>query len=338
MKRLKRLAYLLPWLIALVVGVLTLRGFDQATPEANALEGRSIFSFWSEKKMEDPITIMFTGDIMLDRYIATLREKNGGTFPFTHMPEVITAVEDALEVDHLDLIAGNVEGPISDSSYKNNGTAMRFNFKPETAQQLADVGFTTANLANNHTLDQGLDAYQQSHDYLEAAGIRSFGHPTDPNSQYSFIRYDFDGSTVGFLGFNDAVTHLDYDDALAKIDEVAPSVDTLIIAIHWGIEYEPTARKSIQEFAHQMVDHGVDFIWGTHPHVVQNHETYNGAPIYYSLGNFVFDQYWSKATQKGLVLGLKIVNGEMTVVEIPVDLVNQGEPRPSTLNAEPHNL
>jgi len=283
---------------------------------------------WSVKEAQDPIAILFTGDIMLDRYIETLMERRGGTFPFTYMPDVLEAGKKALGVTDLDLVVGNVEGPISDSPYKNPGTAMRFNFKPAMAQLLADVGFTTANLANNHTLDQGQDSYTQSHDYLSAAGIEAFGHPDTANGVNTFISYDFDGTKVGFLGFNDAVTHLDRAAALAKIDEVAPTVDVLIVGIHWGIEYETTARAGIQEFAHQMVDHGVDFIWGHHPHVVQNSEVYNGAPIYYSLGNFVFDQYWSKATQQGLVVVLKIQDGKLTTAEIPVDLVNQGEPKP----------
>ena len=81
-----------------------------------------------------------------------------------------------------------------------------------------------------------------------------------------------------------------------------------------------------------MVDSGVDFIWGTHPHVIQNSEVYKNAPIYYSLGNFVFDQYWSEATQTGLVVGLLIEGDEITTTEITVDIINQGEPNIDSAN------
>ena len=275
-----------------------------------------------------PITFLFTGDVMLGRYIQTLIPKKGGDFPFTHMPGIIAKVEEGLGVDSLDFVAANVEGPISDSKYVNPGTAMRFNFKPETANMLAKAGFNTANMANNHTLDQGEDYFRQTYDYLTAAGILAFGHQDKANGEWTFASKEVAGQTIGFLGFNDAVTRLDQEAALQKIQEIDPQVDFLVIAVHWGIEYEKTARPSVVELAHKMVDNGADFIWGTHPHVVQNRETYKEVPIYYSLGNFVFDQYWSEDTQKGLVVGLAWEEGEpLKVVEVPVDLVNQGEPK-----------
>ncbi len=308
-------------------------------------DGSSIPLFsrpWTDKAAEEKheVNLLLTGDIMLDRYIATLRERaladqdsSNDLFPFTHMPEVLDAVETSLNVDALDLVLANLEGPITDSTYKNNGTAMVFNFKPSVADLLKTVGFTTVNMANNHTLDMGKTGPQQTHDYLAAVGIDAFGHPDTPNGDYSFLSYDLNGIKVGFLGFNDAVQHLDKEAALAKIKEVKPEVDVLILAVHWGTEYLKEAPDSIVDLGHQFVDAGVDFVWGTHPHVIENSELYNGKYIYYSLGNFVFDQYWSKATQEGLVLGLKIEENSdgtytFTPKEILVDLVNQGEPKP----------
>lgn len=302
--------------------------------------GSLLETLWTSKEPQqrDEINLMMTGDIMLDRYIATLRgravtdqDPANDQFPFTFMPTVLEAVKNKLETDQLDLVLGNLEGPITDSTYVNNGTAMIFNFKPSVVDQLKNAGFTTFNMANNHTLDMGATGPQQTHDYLAAAEIDAFGHPDTPNGPYSFISYDFDGFTVGFLGFNDAVIKLDVPAALEEIKAVDAQVDVLILAVHWGIEYETTARDSVVEKAHQFIDAGVDFIWGTHPHVVQNSEIYNGKTIYYSLGNFVFDQYWSEATQKGLVLGLKIQKNDdgsitFTPKEVPVDLINKGEP------------
>ena len=288
----------------------------------------SLHEIMEEKQAEEVITMLFTGDIMLGRYIKTLRERNGGDFPFTHMPEIINAVETELNVESLDLVVGNLEGPITDSDYVNPGTAMRFNFDPEVAPLLAEVGFTTLSMANNHTYDQGTDGLQQTHSYLEAVGIEAFGHPDIPNGEWSFITYDFDTISIGFLGLNDAVFPLDEAAALAEIQVLDSQVDFLIIGVHWGAEYESTARSSITELAHAMVDAGADFIWGHHPHVVQNDEVYKDAPIYYSLGNFVFDQYWSQATQEGLVVGLRLDGTQISTTEIMVDLINQGEPKP----------
>lgn len=289
---------------------------------------------WSKKEGSEIIAMLFTGDIMLDRYVETLMNQNGGDFPFTYMPEIITTIESALDVEELDLVVGNLEGPITDSSYQNDGQAMIFNFKPSVVDLLSRAGFTTFSMANNHALDMGKDGVKKTHDYLEAAGIEAFGHPDTANGEYSFITYDFAGTTVGFLGLNDAVIRLDTDAALVKIKELDPLVDFLIIGVHWGWEYEPTARESVVAKAHAFVESGADFIWGHHPHVVQNHEVYQDVHIYYSLGNFVFDQYFSDEVREGLVVGLKIENGELTVVEQMVDLVNGAEPKVRTSDTE----
>jgi poly-gamma-glutamate synthesis protein (capsule biosynthesis protein) len=309
-------------LLLTAVSLLASSSSKMLTAQARFLE-----ELWTKKEGSEEITMLFTGDIMLDRYIKTLRQQREEPFPFSHMPELITAVQSALEASELDLIIGNLEGPITDSAYVNNGTAMVFNFEPGVTTLLKNAGFTTFSMANNHTLDMGKDGIRQTHDYLAAAGMQGFGHPDTPNGDYSFITYDFAGTTVGFLGLNDAVIRLDTDAAVAKIKEVDPLVDHLIIGVHWGFEYEPTARESVVNKAHAFVDAGADFIWGHHPHVVQNSEVYNGVPIYYSLGNFVFDQYWSPETQIGLVLGVKIKEGILTVTEHTVDLVDGGEPK-----------
>lgn len=286
---------------------------------------------WGEKHGQETVTMLFTGDLMLGRYIQTLRMRNGGDFPFTYMPEIIFTVEDKLEVAALDLIIGNLEGPITDSDYTNPGTAMIFNFKPEVADLLAKAGFTTMSMANNHAFDQGRQGIDQTYNYLSAAGIRGFGHPDTVNGDYSFTHYEFDQTTVGFLGLDDVDFKPNDEAVLAKIRELDPLVDFLIIGIHWGIEYETLARESIVDDAHNFVDAGADMIWGHHPHVIQNWELYQGKPIYYSLGNFVFDQYWSAATQEGLVVGLRLDNDgdtiKITTTELYVDLVNQGEPK-----------
>lgn len=313
-------------------------------PQESGLKPSLLSELWVAKAAEETpeITLLMTGDIMMDRYIATLRERaitdedpSNDLFPFTYMPEVMDAVKTKLGTDELDLVLGNLECPVTDSDYENNGTAMIFNCKPSVVEQLKNAGFTTFTLANNHTLDMGKDAPQESHDLLATGGLDSFGHPDTANGAFTFLSYEIDGMKIGFLGFNDAVIKLDMEGAVEKIKEVDPLVDVLIVAVHWGFEYEPTARESVVNKAHQFVDAGADFIWGHHPHVIQNSEVYNGKTIYYSLGNFVFDQYWSDETQEGLVLGLKItpaVNPEesplLTTVEVIVDLVNLGEPKP----------
>jgi len=273
-----------------------------------------------------PVNILMAGDIMLGRYIATLREKKGGDFPFTHMPEIIAAVEKALGTDHLDIVAANLEGPIVETQVAWGDLVFRFD--PSVAELLKKVGFTTFQTSNNHTFNQMRAGFDETLNRLTAVGIQAFGHPDTPDGPSSLISYDFNGTSVGFLGLNDTDFKLDLPAAEAKIKAAKTTVDVLIIGIHWGIEYKTTASTQQVELAHALIDAGADFIWGTHPHVVENHEVYNGKNIYYSLGNFVFDQYFSADVKKGLVLGLRIdPDGTLTSVEVPVDLVDGGEPQ-----------
>lgn len=273
-----------------------------------------------------PVSIIMTGDIMLGRYIATLRARNGGDFPFTYMPDIIARAKSDLGVEKIDLIAANLEGPIVEKQLAYGD--MIFRFDPEVATLLKKVGFTTLQLANNHTYNQKKAGLTETEDWLKKAGLDYFGLPDEPSG---FLSYEINGQKIGFLGLDDVDYKLDPDQVEAKIKELDPQVDFLIIGVHWGVEYKATASENQIALAHMFIDSGADFVWGTHPHVVENSEVYNGKIIYYSLGNFVFDQYWSKETQKGLVLALKIDKGEVTVKEIPVNLVNKGEPQPASL-------
>lgn len=276
---------------------------------------------------QDPVVMLFTGDIMLGRYIATLRSRNGGDFPFTYMPEILSAGKTAIGEDEIDLVIANLEGPVVETQVAYGD--MVFRFDPEIATLLKKVGFTTVSLANNHTFNQKRAGYTETRDWLSKAGIDSFGQPDTVDAEWSTKTYEIDGVTVGFLGLNDVDFKLDSAYTLSKIAELDKQVDFLIIGIHWGIEYQKTANASITALAHGFVDNGADMIWGHHPHVVQNWEVYNNAPIYYSLGNFVFDQYWSAETQKGLVVVAKIEEGLITTKEFAIDIVNKGEPKPS---------
>ena len=89
---------------------------------------------------------------------------------------------------------------------------------------------------------------------------------------------------------------------IQNIKNLRPYSDYLIVYAHWGNEYETTPTSQQTDLAHSFIDAGADFIIGSHPHVVQTKEEYKGKMIYYSLGNMVFDQYFSTETQKGLLI------------------------------------
>lgn len=109
----------------------------------------------------------------------------------------------------------------------------------------------------------------------------------------------FNNVSFGFLSF-DLVT---YPKTLIveKVKENISKVDVLIVSLHWGAEYQKEPNAQQKKLAHEIIDAGAKIIIGHHPHVTQPVESYRSGLIFYSLGNFVFDQPWSEATKQGQI-------------------------------------
>ncbi len=262
----------------------------------------------------DPFEIILFGDVMMGRYISTLMGRlteEDPTFPLTHLPEIIDAYSEDPEI-----VGVNLEGPITD--FQISYCDMCFRFPETSGQLLAQQGVTFANLANNHMFNQGENGYEQTKTYLTGSGISYVGHAHEVNEFSSYIQ-EIEGMRIGWLGFDDIEGRLDYEAATQLTGEIAKQADFTIVAIHWGTEYVNTPSASIQTYAHNFIDAGADMIWGTHPHVIQSIENYGEGMIFYSLGNFVFDQYWSAGTQEGLGVKLTIAD-EVTYELIPIKL------------------
>ncbi|MDA1060814.1 MAG: AmmeMemoRadiSam system protein B [bacterium] len=245
------------------------------------------------------LTILAFGDIMLGRYVRTLMDKAGSK---GYVFENVRGYEGRF-FEGADIVHANLEGPIKGVG-KKGGTAMSFAFNEDIAPFLKNVGFNLLSIANNHAVDQGWEGRDTTISALNKAGLSWCGHPSevDPLS----VSYKWVGDKkVAFLCFQDITHKLDDDAALKLISQVKKTSDYLIVSVHWGIEYKQRADYSTQvEPGHAFIDAGADFVIGHHPHVVENFEIYKGKFIFYSLGNFVFDQYWSIMTQEELAIGI----------------------------------
>ncbi len=117
-----------------------------------------------------------------------------------------------------------------------------------------------------------------------------------------------------------------------SIETIKKQVDYVIVIMHAGIEYKRTPNSSQIKFAHTAIDYGADMVIGHHPHWIQSIEKYNDKYIFYSLGNFVFDQMWSQETREGLTLRLSLIkDGEQTTLNqvelLPVVIDDYAQPR-----------
>jgi len=236
------------------------------------------------------VSILAFGDMMLDRIVLTKTQKAGDyNFPFLKIDNFLKTA---------DLKIANLEGPITDfKSVSNGNTRMRFTNSPKFLSILQNR-FNVFNLANNHMLDFGEKGYEQTKNYLSSMGINYFGNYNNQSENLSTI-IEKNGIKIGFVGYHGLID-TGFEDVLKEIEKIRPQVDFLIVMPHWGAEYQKVPAQSTKEKAKQFINAGADLILGSHSHVVQTIEEYNGKMIFYSLGNFIFDQYWSKDTMQGL--------------------------------------
>ncbi|MCX6738230.1 MAG: CapA family protein, partial [Candidatus Parcubacteria bacterium] len=265
-------------------------------------------------------TILYVGDIMLDRGVEYLMKKNGIDYPFEKIKSI---------TNNIGFICGNLEGPIVNNPKNFSSKSMSFAFIPEMAETLASAGFNLFSLANNHTLNMGSEGLMETKELLLESGIMTIGDPL--KCEDNFI-YKDDG--VIQMAFNKTFPNSCSDDEIAKTIEIVKkenSDDFLIVNIHWGEEYQ--AKNSIyqKQTAHAIITAGADLIIGHHPHVVQNIEIYNNKLIFYSLGNFIFDQYFSQETQESLGVKLEMYSNKNIYYLMPI----QSElAQPSLMEAE----
>ena len=240
-------------------------------------------------------TLLFVGDVMLDRGIESLMEKNSIYYPFEKIHQFLRGV---------DFVIGNLEGPIVKNPPDFGFHSLKFAFSQEVAKVLSFSNFNLLSLANNHTLDTGEVGFKETKEFLKQSYINFVGHPIRCDKDFLFKK-----ENIIILAFNKTFPFNCSDEEIAEIVKKIRKSNPkkfLIVIFHWGKEYQPKSSSFQQKLAHQVIEVGADLVIGSHPHVVQEIEEYQGKLIFYSLGNFVFDQYFSKETQESLALGLEI--------------------------------
>ncbi len=255
------------------------------------------------------------GDIMLDRGVRQIITKHGLDYLLENLKK------DNFFSGH-DYVAANLEGAVTASGeHLSPVYANDFAFFPANILSLKKYNFNIFNLANNHLSDQGMEGEKSTRKFLQANSFAFFGCRDKVIADCSMTITKNGSTSVAWLGFSQVYGKLDQKKVVAKIQEAKKQANFVIINIHWGSEYQLQFSKGQQDLAHAMIDTGADMIIGHHPHAVQGVEKYKGALIFYSLGNFIFDQYFSVKTQQGLGLRVKLSEPETMVDLLPLDLV-----------------
>lgn len=279
-------------------------------------------SFLEDTISSSTVSLLAFGDIMLDRSVML---KTQAAQNYNH-PFLL--IDPLLKEYNLHL--ANLEGPITNNKSVANGTGgarFTFTFSPKFVEPLKNR-FEFLSLANNHEYNFGQAGVDATRKFLGDAGVHYFG---DPGNDQNFIvtTSSYNGITLGFVGYHQLIEK-GFENVLSEIERIRPEVDVLIAMPHWGIEYVTNTPSYLQkQEGHKMIDAGVDSIIGAHPHVIEPIEIYKDKVIFYSLGNFIFDQYFSEETQTGLAVGIVIKKIDQKIqLEyklIPLDINGQSQ-------------
>jgi poly-gamma-glutamate capsule biosynthesis protein CapA/YwtB (metallophosphatase superfamily) len=306
-------------------------------------------------------TLFAGGDIMLDRgvYQTLAVTGKGADFPFDGGTAAITGrvccsafhqrtpltkrtgnagVVRSL-IERADIAMANFENPAPDNpTWHKSGT--RFSAEPRFIDGLKNVGIDYVSLANNHIRDAGGNGLLQTIANIEKRGIAYSGAGKNLAAARTPAILDAAGTKVAILGYDAIASY--YHATATKIGSAgltaknvkedvaaarAAGADLVIVFPHWGTEYDPTPFANQKKLARMIIDSGADMIIGNHAHWAAAMEIYKGKPIWYALGNFVFDQTWSELTMEGITLELTFRGSALVQVHIrPHIILDKAQP------------
>ena len=253
----------------------------------------------AEVAPEDLTTkIVFTGDVELSEYVQSNYSAAG--------VDGVVAPEIKELMTNATFTMINNEFCFSERGQKAPDKQYTFRVNPSYVSLLNDLGVDIAGLANNHVLDYGKDALTDTFSTLTGAGIDYTGAGTSlEDASKLIVKTDAKGRTYGFLAASHVIPvgswnvlnsqpgefcFYDETDLLNAIAAASPQVDYLFVMVHWGVEHTTELTNYQPNDAHKFIDAGADAVIGMHSHCLQPVEMYNGKPIFYSLGNFIFNK------------------------------------------------
>lgn len=257
------------------------------------------------------VRMLVFGDLMLDRYIRQTINKHSVDYLFQNIKQSFLGN---------DLILANLEGGFTDFlPHKAAPNMVSFTFDPKLIPQIKELGFNIFSLANNHTRDFGSTGFNQTKNYLAKNSIEYFGDYSN-NEKISAVE-NINGIKIGFIGYN-ALINSGIDQIVAEIKKIQAETDFTVVFVHWGNEYQNGFSANQQAMGWQFIDAGADIVIGSHPHVVEPIEIYKDKPIFYSLGNFVFDQVFSEQVQQSLSLAMVLQKNTIEIAINPLQNKN----------------
>ncbi len=186
---------------------------------------------------------------------------------------------------------------------------------PAAYEGLTWAGIDVVGLTGNHILDYGIASFNSTLDWYDTNGIKYFGGGRNITEAHRSAVFDLGTLRVAFVGYNmippaqyyatttsPGSAQLQEASIKADIAAAKETADVVFVDMQWGNEYERTPNGYQTTFGRIAVDAGATVVSGVHPHWIQPVEYHANGLIFYSLGNFLFDQTWSQETREGVMV------------------------------------
>ncbi|MBR2243988.1 MAG: CapA family protein [Prevotella sp.] len=275
----------------------------------------------------DSLSITFTGDVLLDRGVRQFVEHRSVDKLFS--PFVDSVFQSS------DLVVANLECPatkIRQPAFKQ----YIFRAEPEWLQTLKAHGITHLNLANNHSVDQGRIGLADTKKNIQETGMIPVGAgdnmqeaaqpvllASSPRNVYLLTSLQMPLENFSYLPDKTSVSHEDLDSLKTRVRQLKETDPCcyIIVSLHWGGEHTLKPVPLQRQQAHQLIDAGADALICHHTHTLQTIEQYQGKPIYYSIGNFIFDQK-KPINSKACMVKVTIKKESSHIETIPIVIRN----------------
>jgi poly-gamma-glutamate capsule biosynthesis protein CapA/YwtB (metallophosphatase superfamily) len=276
----------------------------------------------------ESLQLVFAGDLMLDRGVRETIEKNNPDYLFKDIRPIFKNSE---------IVVANLECVACDSTIEAINKKFTFRANPEWLSAVNTSGITHLTLANNHSFDYGYTGLKQTLTNLETYKLNSIGATLDSNACCLPTIIKKNGTEIvifssSFLKQNNSFVcnenASNLSNTIKTFKKQNPSC-VVFVCLHWGVEMEITPTKEQVSQAHFLIEAGADAIIGHHPHVVQSIELYNGKYIFYSLGNFVFDNNHSPEN-RGIFAKFSFLKGKIQPIHIIPYTIVKSKPKQMT--------
>ena len=299
------------FILVIILYVVILRSQNNDTKVSNALPAEKVSLVKTKSKPAPSASMIAVGDIMLSREVERKMKQHGLGYPFEKVSDYLKSA---------DFVFGNLEGPIIDGP-EVPVDVLKFRAPEGVEKILFQNNIQILSLASNHIYNQGQAGIDKTVSLLDSVGIKYTGAGKDQADGQKPAIIEQNGLRIAFLAYTYpqdnlllSVASLDKEKMKSAVENTKKVADLVIVSMHTGKEYshEPTERQV--EFAHSAIDSGADLVLGHHPHVIQPVEIYKNKNIFYSLGNFIFDQRGNER-QETVAIKFLLEKGKISIRE-----------------------